>query len=96
MFADLCCLESFISSALLDSIVLLLQIVLLPLNTHGCSVKPNKVESALASEEAEMERQELRMKAAPEAAPSAAADEVSTPNLAQMKRSTRDLFEDEE
>jgi len=43
-----------------------------------------------------VERQELRMKADPEAAPSAAADEVSTLNLAQMKRSSRDLFEDEE
>ncbi len=58
--------------------------------------KLNKVESALASEEAEMERQELQMKAVSEAAPSAAADEVSTLNLAQMKRSSKDLFEDEE
>ncbi|MHA1588549.1 MAG: hypothetical protein ACTSV9_07245 [Candidatus Thorarchaeota archaeon] len=59
-------------------------------------LKLNKVESALASEEAEMERQELQMKEVSEAAPSAAADEVSTLNLAQMKRSSKDLFEDEE
>ncbi len=58
--------------------------------------KLNKVESALASEEAEMERQEAQMKEVSEAAPSAAADEVSTLNLAQMKRSSKDLFEDEE
>ena len=58
--------------------------------------KLNKVESALASEEAEMERQEMQMEAVSEAAPSAAADEVSTLNLAQMKRSSKDLFEDEE
>jgi hypothetical protein len=58
--------------------------------------KLNMVESALASEEAEMERQEIKMKAVSEAAPSAAADEVSTMNLAQMKRSSKDLFEDEE
>jgi len=58
--------------------------------------KLNKVESALASEEAEMERQEMQMIAVSEAAPSAAADEVSTLNLAQMKRSSKDLFEDEE
>jgi len=58
--------------------------------------KLNKVESALASEEAEMERQEMQMKEVSEAAPSAAADEVSTMNLAQMKRSSKDLFEDEE
>ena len=58
--------------------------------------KLNKVESALASEEAEMERQEMQMKEVSEAAPSAAADEVSTLNLAQMKRSSKDLFEDEE
>ncbi len=56
----------------------------------------NTVESALASEEAEMERQELQMQEVSEAAPSAAADEVSTLNLAQMKRSSKDLFEDEE
>ncbi len=58
--------------------------------------KLNKVESALASEEAEMERQEMQMREVSEAAPSAAADEVSTLNLAQMKRSSKDLFEDEE
>lgn len=58
--------------------------------------KLNKVESALASEEAEMGRQEMQMKSVSEAAPSSAADEVSTLNLAQMKRSSKDLFEDEE
>jgi hypothetical protein len=53
-------------------------------------------EEALSAEEEELVTQEKEMKEAPASAPSAAADMVSTQNLAQMKRSSRELFEEEE
>ena len=55
----------------------------------------DKVEAALAREEEEMEHYEEMMEAAP-ASPSAMADEAFTAGLAQMKRSSKDLFEDDE
>lgn len=58
-------------------------------------------DAALNEEEEEIQRQEEMLKAAPAAAPSGAADQAFTANLAQMKRSSKALFkkgdeEDEE
>jgi hypothetical protein len=61
----------------------------------GARANFDKVEAALAREEAEMEHYEEMMKEAP-AAPSAMADEAFTAGLAQMKRSSKQLFEEEE
>jgi hypothetical protein len=57
-----------------------------------------KADDALESEEKEIERQEEMMERAPSSAPSGAADEAFTENLAQMKRSSKSLFrkDDEE
>jgi hypothetical protein len=55
-----------------------------------------RANDALETEEEELEMQMQEMEAAPTAAPSAAADMVSTQNLRQMKRSSKDLFDDEE
>ncbi|NHJ12174.1 MAG: VWA domain-containing protein [Candidatus Thorarchaeota archaeon] len=57
-----------------------------------------KADNALASEEEELQRQEERMKEAPAggAAPSAAADMSAVESLAQMKRSSKKMFEDED
>jgi hypothetical protein len=49
-------------------------------------------DQALNEEEGEIQRQEEMLKAAPAAAPSGAADEAFTANLAQMKRSSKALF----
>ncbi len=51
-----------------------------------------KADQALDVEEKEIERQEEMMEMAPSAAPSGAADEAFTENLAQMKRSSKSLF----
>ncbi|MHA1633431.1 MAG: hypothetical protein ACTSUZ_02620 [Candidatus Thorarchaeota archaeon] len=51
-----------------------------------------KADQALDSEEKEIERQEKMMERTPSAAPSGAADEAFTENLAQMKRSSKSLF----
>ncbi len=58
--------------------------------------KFKKAEQALAAEGAEMQRVQEMMKAAPEGAPSAAADEAFTKGLAQMKRSSKQLFDEDE
>ena len=55
-----------------------------------------KADQALDSEEKEIERQEEMMEMAPSAAPSGAADEAFTENLAQMKRSSKKLFRDDD
>jgi hypothetical protein len=55
-----------------------------------------KADKALDVEEKEIERQEAMMEAAPASAPSGAADEAFTENLAQMKRSSKSLFKDDE
>ncbi|MCK5389196.1 MAG: VWA domain-containing protein [Candidatus Thorarchaeota archaeon] len=55
-----------------------------------------RADRALDSEEKEIQRQELMMEAAPSSAPSGAADEAFTQNLAQMKRSSKRLFSDED
>jgi hypothetical protein len=54
-----------------------------------------KADKALDVEEKEIQRQEEIMEAAPASAPSGAADEAFTENLAQMKRSSKTLFRDE-
>ncbi|MGY5873331.1 MAG: VWA domain-containing protein [Candidatus Thorarchaeota archaeon] len=51
-----------------------------------------KADKALDMEDKEIERQEEMMEAAPASAPSGAADEAFTENLAQMKRSSKSLF----
>ncbi|MBE0525583.1 MAG: hypothetical protein IH631_01480, partial [Candidatus Thorarchaeota archaeon] len=51
-----------------------------------------KADMALDMEDKEIERQEEMMEAAPASAPSGAADEAFTENLAQMKRSSKSLF----
>jgi hypothetical protein len=56
----------------------------------------DKADAALESEEEEMEELEAMAEEAPEGAPSRAADEMSTAQLRQMKRSSRDLFDEEE
>jgi len=67
----------------------------------GAAPKPvqamlERADRALDSEEKEIQRQELMMEAAPASAPSGAADEAFTENLAQMKRSSKHLFSDED
>ena len=61
----------------------------------GAKANYDRVETALAREEEEMEHYEEMMEAAP-ASPSAMADEAFTAGLAQMKRSSKDMFEEEE
>jgi hypothetical protein len=58
----------------------------------------DKADDVLESEEEELERQEARMMEAPAggAAPSAAADMTAVENLAQMKRSSKKIFEEDE
>ena len=51
-----------------------------------------ETDNVLNVEEEEIQRQEEMVKMAPEAAPSAAADEAFTESLAQMKRSSKALF----
>jgi len=55
-----------------------------------------KADAVLDDEEKEIERQEEMMERAPSAAPSGAADEAFTENLAQMKRSSKTLFRKED
>jgi len=55
-----------------------------------------KADKALEAEENEMERLEEMMDAEPSMAPSAAADEAYTQGLAQMRKSSKQMFEDEE
>ncbi len=55
----------------------------------------DKTDNVLNNEEAEIVRQEEMLAEAPEAAPSGAADEAFTGSLAQMKRSSKKLFDDE-
>ena len=55
-----------------------------------------KADKALDVEEKEIERQEAMMEEAPASAPSGAADEAFTENLAQMKRSSKALFRDDD
>ena len=67
----------------------------------GAAPKPvqamlEKADRALDSEEKEIQRQEVMMEASPTSAPSGAADEAFTENLAQMKRSSKRLFSDED
>ena len=56
----------------------------------------DKTDNVLNMEEEEIVRQEEMLEAAPASAPSGAADEAFTGSLAQMKRSSKKLFEDEE
>ena len=56
----------------------------------------DKTDNVLNMEEEEIARQEEMLEAAPASAPSGAADEAFTGSLAQMKRSSKKLFEDEE
>jgi len=67
----------------------------------GAAPKPvqamlEKADRALDSEEKEIQRQEEMMETSPASAPSGAADEAFTENLAQMKRSSKRLFSDED
>ncbi|MHA1862365.1 MAG: hypothetical protein ACTSWA_01250 [Candidatus Thorarchaeota archaeon] len=55
-----------------------------------------RADKALDIEEKEIQRQVVMMEAAPASAPSGAADEAFTENLAQMKRSSKHLFKDED
>ena len=55
-----------------------------------------RADDALANEEAEMEELDEMMEAAPSGAPSSAADKAFTSGLAQMRKSSKQLFEDEE
>ncbi|MHA2360536.1 MAG: hypothetical protein ACXAB6_01220 [Candidatus Thorarchaeota archaeon] len=55
-----------------------------------------KVDNVLASEEADMERQEEMLEAAPASSPSSAADEAFTESLKQMRKSSRQMFENDE
>ncbi|MFX1559233.1 MAG: hypothetical protein ACFFBL_01470 [Promethearchaeota archaeon] len=56
----------------------------------------DKTDNVLNMEEEEIARQEEMLEAAPASAPSRAADEAFTGSLAQMKRSSKKLFDDEE
>ncbi len=55
-----------------------------------------RADEVLANEEAEMEELDEMMEATPSGAPSAAADKAFTSGLAQMRKSSKQLFEDEE
>jgi len=55
-----------------------------------------KADMALANEEAEMEQLDEMMEEAPAGAPSAAADLAFTSGLAQMRKSSKKLFDDDE
>jgi hypothetical protein len=55
-----------------------------------------KADEALAAEEAEMEELDEMMEAAPSGAPSAAADESYTRGFAQMRKSSKEMFDEEE
>ncbi|MGY5854595.1 MAG: VWA domain-containing protein [Candidatus Thorarchaeota archaeon] len=55
-----------------------------------------KADKALEAEEEVIEMQEQELEEAPAGAPSAAADSSATKSYAQMKRSSREIFEDEE
>ncbi len=56
----------------------------------------DKADNVLNNEEMEIARQEEMLEAAPASAPSGAADEAFTGSLAQMKRSSKKLFDDKE
>jgi hypothetical protein len=56
----------------------------------------DKTDNVLNIEEEEIVRQEAMIAAAPEAGPSGASDEAFTGSLAQMKRSSKKLFDDDE
>ena len=56
----------------------------------------DKTDNVLNMEEEEIVRQEEMLEAAPASAPSGAADEAFTGSLAQMKRSSKKLFDEEE
>jgi hypothetical protein len=56
----------------------------------------DKADRALEAEENEMERMDEMMKAEPSAAPSAAADQAYTKGLAQMRKSSKQMFEENE
>ncbi|MBD3405862.1 MAG: VWA domain-containing protein [Candidatus Lokiarchaeota archaeon] len=56
----------------------------------------DKIERALEKEEAEIEHQEKKLKAASASAPSEVSDEAFTESLAQMRRSSREMFEEDE
>ncbi len=62
----------------------------------AAKAKFKKMDEVLASEEADMEVRGARMQAQPEAAQSGAADQSYTENLKQMRKSSKQLFEDEE
>lgn len=55
-----------------------------------------KADKALESEEEEMDRLDEMMEAEPSRAPSAAADEAYTKGLAQMRKSSKQMFEEED
>lgn len=55
-----------------------------------------KADLALANEEAEMEELDAMMEEAPAGAPSAAADKAFTSGLAQMRKSSKRLFDDDD
>jgi hypothetical protein len=56
----------------------------------------DKTDNVLNNEEEEITRQEEMLESAPSAAPSGAADEAFTGSLAQMKRSSKKLFDEDE
>ncbi|MHA2147819.1 MAG: hypothetical protein ACXAAN_04125, partial [Candidatus Thorarchaeota archaeon] len=55
----------------------------------------DKTDNVLNNEEEEIARQEEMLESAPSAAPSGAADEAFTGSLAQSKKSSRKLFDEE-
>jgi len=55
-----------------------------------------KADRALEAEENEMEELDVMMEEAPAGAPSAAADEAYTKGLAQMRKSSKQMYEDDE
>ncbi len=62
----------------------------------GVQAMLDKADNVLNVEEKEIARQEEMLAEAPAAGPSKAADEAFTGSLAQMKRSSKKLFDDEE
>ena len=62
----------------------------------GVQAMLDKTDNVLNMEEEEIVRQEEMLEAAPASAPSGAADEAFTGSLAQMKRSSKKLFDEDE
>ena len=68
----------------------------IPINVSAWGMEQATFDSALLMIDARIEELEAMMDAAPSAAPSSAADEAYTKGLAQMRKSSKQMYEDDE